>query len=115
MEALYLSTSAPTVLPFRKTVGSRTISKSSILFPSSSKSRFATICRQRIDGEDTPLSNAMDAYRLFGVDPTCSESELKAAFRAKVKQFHPDVNRDGNYSDSMIRRVIQAYEVAIHL
>ncbi|XP_023537184.1 uncharacterized protein LOC111798340 [Cucurbita pepo subsp. pepo] len=111
MEALYLSTSAPTVLPFRKTVGSRTISKSSILFPSSSKSRFATICRQRIDGEDTPLSNAMDAYRLFGVDPTCSESELKAAFRAKVKQFHPDVNRDGNYSDSMIRRVIQAYEM----
>lgn len=29
-----------------------------------------------------------------------------------MKQFHPDVNRNGNDSDSMIRRVIQAYEVA---
>lgn len=29
----------------------------------------------------------------------------------KVKQFHPDVNRNGKDSDTMIRRVIQAYEV----
>lgn len=30
----------------------------------------------------------------------------------KVKQYHPDVNRDGRDSDALIRRVIQAYEVA---
>jgi hypothetical protein len=29
----------------------------------------------------------------------------------KVKQFHPDLNKDGKVSDLMIRRVIQAYEV----
>lgn len=29
----------------------------------------------------------------------------------KVKQYHPDVNRDGRDSDAIIRRVIQAYEV----
>ncbi|KAK6139446.1 hypothetical protein DH2020_026800 [Rehmannia glutinosa] len=28
-----------------------------------------------------------------------------------VKQFHPDVTRDGQNSDIMIRRVIQAYEI----
>lgn len=31
----------------------------------------------------------------------------------KVKQFHPDVNRDGDDSDTMIRRVIQAYQVPL--
>lgn len=30
----------------------------------------------------------------------------------KVKQYHPDVNRDGRDSDALIRRVIQAYEVS---
>ena len=34
-------------------------------------------------------------------------------FVTKVKQFHPDVNRDLADSDSMIRRVIEAYEVLI--
>ena len=33
----------------------------------------------------------------------------------QVKQFHPDVRRDGEDSDLMIRRVIQAYEVIIFL
>lgn len=28
-----------------------------------------------------------------------------------MKQFHPDLNRTGEGSDTMIRRVIQAYEV----
>jgi len=28
-----------------------------------------------------------------------------------VKQYHPDVNKDGSNSDIMIRRIIQAYEV----
>lgn len=46
----------------------------------------------------------------------CTDFQFDFGFLAvQVKQFHPDVNRDGNYSDSMIRRVIQAYEVAIHL
>jgi ferredoxin len=28
-----------------------------------------------------------------------------------VKQYHPDVNKDGSNSDIMIRRIIQAYEM----
>lgn len=29
----------------------------------------------------------------------------------KVKQYHPDVNKDNRNCDAMIRQVIQAYEV----
>ncbi|CAA7015834.1 unnamed protein product [Microthlaspi erraticum] len=62
--------------------------------------------RSRVD----PLSSS-SPYSILGVDPSCSSSELKAAFRAKVKQYHPDVNREGSSSDIMIRRIIQAYEM----
>ncbi|KAL8119742.1 chaperone protein dnaJ C76, chloroplastic [Apium graveolens] len=51
------------------------------------------------------------AFSVLGVPPNCSLDDLKVAFRTKVKQFHPDVRRDGEDSDVMIRRVIQAYEI----
>ncbi|WZZ29991.1 hypothetical protein YC2023_013392 [Brassica napus] len=64
---------------------------------------------------DEPLSTS-SPYSILGVEPNCSSLELKAAFRAKVKQYHPDVNREGSSSDVMIRRIIQAYEdVHIHV
>lgn len=55
------------------------------------------------------------AYTLLGVNPDCSASELKDAFRAKVKEFHPDVRKDKTESDVMIRLVIQAYEMLSNL
>ncbi|KAL8545600.1 hypothetical protein ACS0TY_005652 [Phlomoides rotata] len=51
------------------------------------------------------------AFGVLGLDPPCSSAQLKAAFRTKVKEFHPDVARDAQNSDAMIRRVIQAYEI----
>lgn len=60
--------------------------------------------------------SASSAYQVLDVLPDCSLSDLKAAFRAKVKQFHPDVRKsDDDSSDTMIRRVIQAYEVLSNL
>ncbi|GER32934.1 chaperone protein dnaJ [Striga asiatica] len=50
------------------------------------------------------------AYAVLGLDPQCSSAQLKAAFRSKVKQCHPDVTRGEQSSDTMIRHVIQAYE-----
>ncbi|KAL2514753.1 Chaperone DnaJ-domain superfamily protein [Forsythia ovata] len=61
-------------------------------------------------GNDEPLNTSL-AYELLGVAPHCSSAQLKAAFRTKVKQFHPDVMKGGENSDIMIRRVIQAYEI----
>uniref|UniRef100_A0A803N0L2 J domain-containing protein n=1 Tax=Chenopodium quinoa TaxID=63459 RepID=A0A803N0L2_CHEQI len=59
---------------------------------------------------DSPTSTAA-AYDILGVEPHCSAAQLKAAFRAKVKEFHPDVRSNQHSSDLMIRRVIQAYEI----
>ncbi|KAI4349982.1 hypothetical protein L6164_010515 [Bauhinia variegata] len=99
------------ILPFRKTItnlNSHTFplfSRNPVRLCSESKAN----CRDGFQ-EDAPLSTT-SAYNVLGVEPHCSTAQLKAAFRAKVKQFHPDVNRDGGNSDAMIRRVIQAYEI----
>ncbi|XP_068660612.1 uncharacterized protein [Aristolochia californica] len=53
----------------------------------------------------------MSPYEVLGVDPSCSLADLKVAFRAKVKEFHPDVQKDLKVSDAMIRCVIKAYEM----
>ncbi|KAL1808992.1 hypothetical protein ACET3Z_025982 [Daucus carota] len=73
---------------------------------SATNSRFTAL---NCIGDETLSTSS--AYSLLGVPPNCSPSDLKAAFRTKVKQFHPDVRRDGEDSDLMIRRVIQAYEI----
>lgn len=74
------------------------------------KSSRSWSCRGRDDDADAPLT-AASAYAVLGLQPNCSSAaEVKAAFRAKVKQFHPDTNRDRN-SDAIIRRVIDAYKV----
>ncbi|KAL0858054.1 hypothetical protein Bca101_063208 [Brassica carinata] len=75
----------------------------------STSRRFIPSCRER-NRDDHPLSSS-SPYSILGVEPSCSSLELKAAFRAKVKQYHPDVNREGSSSDVMIRRIIQAYEM----
>ncbi|KAG5073158.1 hypothetical protein AAZX31_03G217800 [Glycine max] len=90
----------PTILPF----GSRS-------FAQFAKKKARASCSLRDD--DAPLSIA-SSYAVLGLDPHCSAADIKAAFRTKVKQFHPDLNRDANartFSDAMIRRVIQAYRI----
>ncbi|XP_075657666.1 uncharacterized protein LOC142627686 isoform X1 [Castanea sativa] len=112
------STSTPPTLPFHKTVINinghnfpSNLKNPKLFCPSLSTPKYTVNCncRERTKGE-APLSST-SAYAMLGVEPDCSAAELKAAFRAKVKQFHPDVNRDLADSDSMIRRVIEAYEI----
>ncbi|GMH07753.1 hypothetical protein Nepgr_009593 [Nepenthes gracilis] len=79
-----------------------------VFFPSSSS--FKVNCRKNSFSDD-PLSSTSSAYAVLGVEPNCSAAELKAAFRAKVKEFHPDVRKNQDDSNIMIRRVIQAYEM----
>ncbi|ONK63692.1 uncharacterized protein A4U43_C07F17900 [Asparagus officinalis] len=64
-------------------------------------------------GDDQGAS-AASPYEILGVDPTttpCSPAQLKAAFRARVKEFHPDVCKDNVDAGAIIQRVIQAYEI----
>ncbi|XP_065878623.1 uncharacterized protein [Euphorbia lathyris] len=107
MEALCLHSSIPPLLSFQNFHNFN--STNPLRFTSHSIPNFTVNCTERI-GEKVPLSTS-SAYTVLGVDPDCSAAELKAAFRAKVKQFHPDVNRDGSDSNTVIRRIIQAYEI----
>ncbi|XP_026456552.1 chaperone protein dnaJ C76, chloroplastic-like [Papaver somniferum] len=72
-------------------------------------SSFTLHCKEIGRGE-YPLSLS-SAYEILGVSPYCTFAELKSAFRSKVKQYHPDVSKDVENSDDMIRQVITAYEI----
>ncbi|XP_030545556.1 uncharacterized protein LOC115751730 [Rhodamnia argentea] len=99
------SSSPPSVL--RVTETATPFIGSPISSPSASRPNISVSCRGRFG--DAPLDSS-SARGVLGVEPSCSAADLKAAFRAKVKQYHPDVNTDGD-SDAMIRLVIQAYEM----
>ncbi|KMT07921.1 hypothetical protein BVRB_6g145240 [Beta vulgaris subsp. vulgaris] len=77
----------------------------------SSSSSFRLNCRGTDMWDDHSLTTMAAAYSVLGLEPDCSAAELKAAFRAKVKEFHPDVRNNQHNTDLMIRRVIQAYEI----
>ncbi|XP_027159928.1 chaperone protein dnaJ C76, chloroplastic [Coffea eugenioides] len=82
--------------------------KTSLPFLSSfSSCSFRLNCYRK---DDEHLSTSL-AYDVLGLAPDCTPAELKAAFRAKVKEYHPDVRQDKGSSDMMIRRVIKAYEI----
>jgi curved DNA-binding protein CbpA len=54
-------------------------------------------------------------YKLLGVKPGASVSEIKKAFRKKAKQFHPDiVGSSIGQSDSM-QKLLKAYEALLNL
>ncbi|KAB1202264.1 Chaperone protein DnaJ [Morella rubra] len=131
MDCLRLCSSSPPNLSFQKTVKDLNgppnlsfqktvkdlnghnfpsdIKRPTLFSPPLSTPKYTGNCTERT-GVDAPLSST-SAYAVLGVEPGCSAGELKAAFRTKVKQFHPDVNRNGPDSDTMMRQVIQAYEM----
>ncbi|MFB6108247.1 MAG: J domain-containing protein [Haloplanus sp.] len=49
-----------------------------------------------------------EAYRTLGLDPGADEATVKRAYRAKVKEVHPDT--DGG-DEEAFKRVNRAYEV----
>jgi hypothetical protein len=49
-------------------------------------------------------------YEVLGINKNASESEIKKAYRGKVKTTHPDVNKTSNAADEF-KKVQQAYEV----
>ena len=50
-------------------------------------------------------------YDILGIDSSCSDSDIKRAFRQKAKTLHPDVLGGSDESLEMMQQLIQAYEV----
>ncbi len=52
-----------------------------------------------------------DYYDLLGVGRSADEAELKKAYRKKVKELHPDQNKDDPNAEARFKEVNEAYDV----
>jgi molecular chaperone DnaJ len=55
--------------------------------------------------------SATDLYEILGVRPDASDEDLKRAYRAKAREFHPDANQDDADNGERFKEISLAYEV----
>ena len=55
-------------------------------------------------------ANKKNAYDVLGIEPTATSEEIKAAYKAMVKRYHPDHNESKNAA-SQFRAVKKAYDI----
>ena len=55
-------------------------------------------------------ANKRNAYDVLGIEPTATSEEIKAAYKAMVKKYHPDHNESKNAA-SQFRAVKKAYDI----
>ena len=56
------------------------------------------------------MSGRREAFRLLGITPDATEDEVRAAFRRKVIEHHPDTAVQTS-DESTVRRLIDAYHL----
>lgn len=54
---------------------------------------------------------ATDYYELLQVERTCTQTELKKAYRQRARELHPDANPDDPEAEARFKEVATAYEV----
>jgi len=52
-----------------------------------------------------------DHYKVLGVDRKATPEEIKKAYRALTKEFHPDLNPNNPEAEEKFKDVAEAYEV----
>lgn len=55
-------------------------------------------------------ANKRNAYDVLGIEPTATAQEIKTAYKAMVKKYHPDHNESKNAA-SQFRAVKKAYDI----
>lgn len=49
-------------------------------------------------------------YEVLGVSPSASDDEIKSAYRALAKKYHPDANPGSEYAAEKMREINAAYD-----
>ena len=52
-----------------------------------------------------------DYYELLGINKGASDSEIKSAYRAMAKKYHPDANPNDKTAEAKFKEVGEAYSV----
>ena len=56
-----------------------------------------------------------DPYRVLGISPQASDEEIKKAYRALAKKYHPDVNNGSAQAEAKMKEVNEAYSMIMKL
>ncbi|NLW14849.1 MAG: molecular chaperone DnaJ [Erysipelothrix sp.] len=56
------------------------------------------------------MAQKRDYYEVLGISKSASDAEIKKAYRALAKKYHPDVNKEADASDKF-KEIQEAYEV----
>lgn len=56
-----------------------------------------------------------DPYKVLGVSPDASEDEIKKAYRALAKKYHPDVNNGSPEAEAKMKEVNEAYSTVMKM
>lgn len=57
------------------------------------------------------MADKRDFYEVLGVSKGASEDEIKKAYRACVKKYHPDLHPDDKECEEKMKEVNEAYEI----
>ena len=55
-------------------------------------------------------NNKRDYYEVLGLSKSASEQDIKKAYRALAKKYHPDVNKAAD-AEEKFKEINEAYEV----
>ena len=56
-----------------------------------------------------------DPYRVLGVSPQASDDDVKKAYRALAKKYHPDVNNGSAQAEARMKEVNEAYSTIMKM